>query len=280
MQPKIGASYIDCSRAVIFEKPDKKSERVTDLPYGSLLSSVTSTEGVGGWVEIEAGTCSGWVKKRHIKKVCKGSKEESILGRIRMVWAHVYKRNSAGKPYVAFKIPYGAHLFVPKKDHTFTDPAGSGRFVKVNLWDGSVGAVREAAIDLSEKPLTVDKALEESKIFSVLPYVWGGASTIDGFDCSGFVQTLYKQMGVDIPRNSKEQYEDAKATFVKKEDIVKGDLLFFKKLGTSSIDHVGIAIDSLRFIHFTGASGRTESSLDDKEWNASFVGAKRYMSTT
>jgi cell wall-associated NlpC family hydrolase len=39
-----------------------------------------------------------------------------------------------------------------------------------------------------------------------IPYVWGGSSK-KGTDCSGFTQQVYKNLGVNLPRTSGEQYK-------------------------------------------------------------------------
>jgi cell wall-associated NlpC family hydrolase len=40
-----------------------------------------------------------------------------------------------------------------------------------------------------------------------LPYVWGGESTQIGFDCSGMVQYVYREVGIDLPRIAQNQYD-------------------------------------------------------------------------
>jgi hypothetical protein len=50
----------------------------------------------------------------------------------------------------------------------------------------------------------LEETLAFSKNFIGLPYTWGGTSSY-GVDCSGFVQMLFKEMGVLLPRNSRDQ---------------------------------------------------------------------------
>lgn len=59
------------------------------------------------------------------------------------------------------------------------------------------------------------------------PYIWGGRSS-EGFDCSGFVQTLFKQMGVLLPRDSRPQVASSKLISVEKSELAR-DFLFFGK---------------------------------------------------
>jgi len=84
-----------------------------------------------------------------------------------------------------------------------------------------------------------------------VPYKDGGSDT-SGFDCSGFIQYVFAQNGVQLPRDVHEQFETGRR--VRAEDIAPGDLLFFATT-TRSASHVGIAIDSDQFIHAPSSKG-------------------------
>ena len=86
---------------------------------------------------------------------------------------------------------------------------------------------------------------ELSKEFMGVPYLWGGTSEF-GYDCSGFVQRLYKFTGIQIPRNSNTQKNHTE-TVDKFEDAVPGDLVFFK-------GHVGLYLGDGNMIHANGNS--------------------------
>lgn len=61
------------------------------------------------------------------------------------------------------------------------------------------------------------------------PYVWGGTSLTKGADCSGFVQSIYKQYGYELPRVACDQAQYGVKIPV--EDALPGDLIFYAKDG-------------------------------------------------
>ena len=110
------------------------------------------------------------------------------------------------------------------------------------------------------------------------PYKWGGASYEGGFDCSGFVQVVYRDgIGVQLPRVGAQQ---AQATVpIEERQLAPGDLVFFNTL-QREFSHVGIYVGEGRFVHSpkAGASVRIESMLKPY-WRSRFDGARRVVVT-
>lgn len=80
-------------------------------------------------------------------------------------------------------------------------------------------------------------------------YCWGGCSP-KGFDCSGFVQTVFKVLGVSLPRDSwQQQRKNLLSTDFR--DAEPADLLFFGKT-PEKVTHVAISLGNGRFIHASG----------------------------
>jgi len=104
-------------------------------------------------------------------------------------------------------------------------------------------------------------------------YRFGGA-TPDGFDCSGLVFYAHHHFGVDVPRTSRGQAEEAEA--VKPRKLQRGDLVFFK-IDSGKVNHVGIYIGKQRFVHAPGAGKPvTVSSLDEEFYAETFYSAGRF----
>lgn len=61
------------------------------------------------------------------------------------------------------------------------------------------------------------------------PYVWGGTSLTEGADCSGFVQAIYKEFGISLPRTSREQAVVGEQ--ISMEEVRPGDLIFYAEDG-------------------------------------------------
>jgi peptidoglycan DL-endopeptidase CwlO len=85
--------------------------------------------------------------------------------------------------------------------------------------------------------------IETAAAYLGIPYVWGGSSPSQGFDCSGFTRYVYAQHGVTLPHYS--VYQSQMGAAVELADIQPGDLLAFGY----PVHHVGIYIGDDLFIH-------------------------------
>lgn len=77
------------------------------------------------------------------------------------------------------------------------------------------------------------------------PYVWGGTSLTNGADCSGFVQSVYRNFGVDIPRIASDQANAGLKIPV--QEAQPGDLIFYAENG--SVYHVVMYIGNNQVVH-------------------------------
>jgi len=119
--------------------------------------------------------------------------------------------------------------------------------------------------------------LKDAKVFKGGKYVWGG-TTPQGFDCSGYVQYLYNKHNIHLPRTAWAQSQ--KGTPVDKNNLQKGDLLFFLTDRSRGIPvtHVGIYIGDGKFIHAASKKkGIIISPVHHGYYAEKFVSAKRVL---
>ena len=114
------------------------------------------------------------------------------------------------------------------------------------------------------------------RAFSLLgtPYRWGGSSPESGFDCSGLVNYVFRDMlNLRLPRTSRE-LSSLPAPVSDVGRLATGDLVFFGAGG--QITHVGIYVGEGRFLHApsTGKDVRTDSLLTGY-WSGKFMQARR-----
>jgi cell wall-associated NlpC family hydrolase len=84
-----------------------------------------------------------------------------------------------------------------------------------------------------------------------VPYRWGGA-TPRAFDCSGFIQYVFAEYGIDLPRTAREQAGVGVAPFPG--DLQPGDLLFF--YGGRGAQHIALYVGRDSIIHASSTGGR------------------------
>ncbi|MDF2540836.1 MAG: peptidase BlaR1 [Herbinix sp.] len=93
------------------------------------------------------------------------------------------------------------------------------------------------------------------------PYLWGGNDISIGVDSSGFTQAIYKKVGYDIPRTSREQASTCEE--VSMDSLQKGDLIFYASSENDEVNHVGIYIGEDMIIHAKNArDGVTIQDID------------------
>jgi gamma-D-glutamyl-L-lysine dipeptidyl-peptidase len=133
------------------------------------------------------------------------------------------------------------------------------QFTKVKcLYDGYEGWIANNQFVDADKPGNATSAVESFTAENIraaamqyldVPYIWGGKSK-NGIDCSGFCQQVFKQFGIQLPRDAYQQaaYGEVVGFLL---EVQTGDLAFFDN-EEGKITHVGLMLGPDEIIHASG----------------------------
>lgn len=127
---------------------------------------------------------------------------------------------------------------------------------------------------------SADKIIDFAKTFLGVPYVYGGSSPA-GFDCSGFIQYVFKEFGYSFARTASAQ--SLLGYDVTLNELEPGDLMYFKgrNVKSTSIGHVGMVTSvtegKITFIHAAGKSVKMETFNNNSYYVPRFVKARRAL---
>ncbi|HET8631619.1 MAG TPA: bifunctional lytic transglycosylase/C40 family peptidase [Thermomicrobiales bacterium] len=185
------------------------------------------------------------------------------------------------------------------------DPESSLAAAALYLCDnGAPGDLRAAIYAYNHAGRYVDEVLAQAAAYGYLqpgsagtaavipvaerylgwPYLWGGASPQDGgFDCSGLVQYVFAQVGIQLPRTAAEQYA-AVTLLPNPAELRPGDLLFFAQTYADPNDwitHVGIYLGNGQMINAPDEGERIEIvDAFTGFWGQHFVAGGRVRAAT
>ena len=209
---------------------------------------IQNWDGYWGWVNKhtlivgDLALAESWHAARHI--VCMAN------------YGLVYRQSNENSEILSDLVP-GAILKKLKDGKNFT---------QVELPDRQPGFVRKDLVadeaDWQKNKISKQKIMVQAKKFLGVPYLWGGNSA-KGFDCSGFVQTVFRLLNVSLPRDSGPMSRVGQNVPLDNgsQDFQVGDLLFFGK-SAKRINHVAIYLGDNLYIHSRGKVGI--NSLDPK----------------
>ncbi|MEX2975638.1 NlpC/P60 family protein [Serratia fonticola] len=126
---------------------------------------------------------------------------------------------------------------------------------------------------LSDSIVVVAQLNEQLRQWYGTPYRYGGLDR-GGVDCSGFVyRTFSDRFDMQLPRSTAQQ--TGLGTKVSRDELMPGDLVFFKTGSGENGLHVGIYDTNDEFIHASTSKGVTRSSLNNVYWRKMYWQARR-----
>lgn len=221
------------SLAPLLAQPQISSGLASQLLYGEKLELVQSD---GDWRRVrDTGGYEGWT---HIGYCSAIRKIDAQPHADRMSLGCWIKQRDA-----ELELPFGAFLL---------------------RGDEIISGTAEPLMQLQESfPSTGEAVAHSASLWFVgTPYLWGGV-TPWGADCSGFVRSIYRLHGLELPRDSAAQLERADTSMPDADPAAAqpGDLLFFSDRPDGRITHVGISLAGSRMAHV--ALGRGGFAVED-----------------
>ena len=222
---------ISTSVAPIYKKPTFLSEMVSQ---GLMWEKVFIIDKVENWIysQLEDGY-KGWINQFYLTK--NEDWRDLSISICSDRFTHLYSSPNFNLPPMT-SLSFGTSVFIINNDD---------KIVTIKYTDELVGYI------LPQKKLKQNRneIINISKKLLGIPYLWGGKSSF-GFDCSGFVQLVFKVIGIALERDSGEQYSASKSSIVSMNKAQAGDLVFFFK--NNVVDHVGIYLGDGEIIHCSG----------------------------
>ncbi len=239
-------------------EPQDKSERVSQALLGEAVRILEQQE---GWarVQMERDGYEGWLHTqalhpcdendaRAYQQACNALVTAEMQPAYLRLSTLMPERGGAAATGEAGKLPFGLTVQVLEQRETWAS---------IGLPDGRVWWASDIFLPLASRPRPdasgITFTLDLMRRFVGVPYLWGGRTPF-GFDCSGLAQTFWSFMGVNIPRDTRQQWEAGQPV---EEEPQPGDLVFFGEAqeGRRPVTHVAISLGEDDLIHANATTG-------------------------
>lgn len=231
----------NCPVTPVREEPSEAAEQATQLLFGEVCEVV---DHLPGWTKIRSTMDgqTGWVSAKMVTPVSEEAKKQwggEAMGVVAVPMAVATDIATGEKRMLTIgtRLPnYANGTFIVLEKQYQIDPS-------------CVYEIKGERLEVKgEEVVRVAKSLLN------VPYLWGGKNMM-GFDCSGFVQTVYSVFGIQLLRNAREQITQGEVVNSLAESQ-PGDLVFFdhsdRDPNATKISHVGMLISPTQVIHCSG----------------------------
>ena len=303
-----GIGFVNASSLRLRSEPDYSSETLAYAPRNDCVAVISKT---GQWYKVNYNLQVGYMHEDYLKVL---TRENAELGYGEVTGSGVNLRSGPSTSYgkVAtvstgdkcyilglnngwYKVIYNSATCYIRSDYLrlteipYENQASSNtpKYYRLGKSIGtapsaasssaSVGSSASADSSASSAgsatSATGSDIVAEAQKYLGTPYVYGGASP-SGFDCSGFVYYVLKQLGFSPYRTPADQY--SQGTYVEKDNLQPGDIVFFAGTYASGISHVGIYVGGGQFIHSPNSRSTVSySDLTSGYWAQHYYGARR-----
>ena len=303
-----GIGFVNASSLRLRSEPDTNSETLVYAPRNDCVAVISKT---GQWYKVNYNLQIGYMHEDYLKVL---TRENAELGYGEVTGSGVNLRSgpstSYGKVATAstgdkcyilglnngwYKVIYNDATCYIRSDYLrlteipYENQASSNtpKYYRLGKAIGTVPAAAagssastgssasagSAPATDSAPSATGSDIVAEAQKYLGTPYVYGGASP-SGFDCSGFVYYVLKQLGFSPYRTPADQY--SQGTYVEKDNLQPGDIVFFAGTYASGISHVGIYVGGGQFIHSPNSRSTVSySDLTSGYWAQHYYGARR-----
>ena len=302
---KYGVAFTTGSNLRLRSKASTNSTILDTAPKGDVAVVISKS---GDWYKVIYNLQEGYMHSDYLKVV---TKENAELGygvvngtsvNLRKgpgtSYSSVAKATKGDKAYIIgintgwYKVIYGENICYIRSDYMdlteipyenkdskksplfFRGGKSTGTAVSADALKVAQDIAGEDTPVVKEPSKTLgEQIVAKAKTCMGVPYVRGGQS-MKGFDCSGLVYYVLKNLGYSPNRTSADQYK--MGTYVSKSKLQPGDLVFFAGTYKSGISHVGIYIGDGKFIHAPHSGDVVKiSDLNSSYYKSHYYGARR-----
>jgi cell wall-associated NlpC family hydrolase len=250
----------------MYSKPIAHADVISQAIYNT---GITVIKEQNGFALIQTpDNYQGWVDKRLLSS--RTARSNASTAKVTNFFANIYQEPNTMKHEPIVTAAFATEFPIVKDVDE--------RWLKVSLADGNAGFIQKGDVAINAEPLTMSEMLKLSHKFIGLPYLWGGVSTY-GFDCSGFVEMLYAQMGIILPRDNNDQVYLPGYIEVAKQNLQPGDIMYFG--WDNVISHAAVYLGDNKFIGSTAYKNPSVQICDLRNpyWNKIFIVARRMNNT-
>lgn len=250
-------------------QPSTASQALGVLYNGAGVNILENTG--NGWLKIQYGQGTAYVSANYVNI---SATAPQVNGTVTASILNIRQQPSLGGAVIA-QAPSGAVLNILDTSDSYwfkvrygtVEGYAASEYINTSARQAYNQTSRSGYVDRTSNAALIEYA----KQFLGLPYVYGGSSPA-GFDCSGFVQYVFKQFGTNLSRTTYTQVNEG--TYVSRDQLQMGDLVFFASGG--NVSHVGIYISDGNFIHSTHTGDVLKiSSLNSGYYNTNFYCGRR-----